>query len=528
MAEIWVLLRLAGAAALLLWGLHMVQSGVQRAFGSRLRDRLGVALGTPRRALLAGIGITAALQSSTATALMVSSFAASGAVALVPGLAAMLGANIGTALVVQVLAFDTGALASLLVLGGVIAFRRGRGAKLKDYGRVAIGLGLMLMALHLIVEAVQPIESSPNLRLVLHALADLPLVNLALAALIAWAAHSSLAAVLFVSALAAQGVLVPEQVIAMVAGANLGTALNPLLEGGGDARDPSRLRLPMGNLATRLGGAALTLVLLPWLGAAMEWSRLPQGQEAALVHLAFNLAVAALAYPLLPATARLLERVFPERAGDADEGMPRHLDPAALRLPSVALAHAAREVLRLADLTEAMLAAAGSGRQAEKPAARLAAVSARLQAAILAYLAALPEELLSASEASRRDDLRHYALTLDHLAEAIAQGLLRPRWEGASPAAQIRIGKLVEGLRAQLALGLAVVMQDDAEAARRLVRDKEALREMERDAVAAPEEPAVLAALRGARLVSGAIAALGQPLLERRGELRPSRLVPED
>src|SRR5215218_1418720 len=106
MTEARLLLELAGEAALLLWGLHMVQSGVQRAFGSRLRHWLGIALGDRGRAFLAGLGATAALQSSTATALMVGSFAASGAVALAPALSAMLGANVGTALIVQLLSFD--------------------------------------------------------------------------------------------------------------------------------------------------------------------------------------------------------------------------------------------------------------------------------------------------------------------------------------------------------------------------------------------------------------------------------------
>src|SRR5215212_9646245 len=116
MAEARLLLELAGEAALLLWGLHMVQTGVQRAFGSRLRHWLGVALGGRGRACLAGLGVTAALQSSTATALMVGSFAAAGAVALAPALAAMLGANVGTALIVQLLSFDVTAVFPVLVL----------------------------------------------------------------------------------------------------------------------------------------------------------------------------------------------------------------------------------------------------------------------------------------------------------------------------------------------------------------------------------------------------------------------------
>ena len=124
MSDLRLLVHLAGEAALLLWGLHMVQSGVERAFGGRLQALLGAALGSPLRAMGAGLCVTAALQSSTAAALMVAGFASAGAVALVPALAAMLGANVGTALIVQALSMDVSWLAPLLVLLGVIAFRK--------------------------------------------------------------------------------------------------------------------------------------------------------------------------------------------------------------------------------------------------------------------------------------------------------------------------------------------------------------------------------------------------------------------
>jgi phosphate:Na+ symporter len=136
------LLDLAGAIALLLWGVHMVQSGVQRAFGADLRRFLARALSNRIKAAAAGLGVTAVLQSSTATGLMIASFAASGFVALVPALAVMLGANVGTTLIVQVLSFKVAQLAPLLLLAGVVMFRVG-GTRGRDVGRVAIGLGLI-------------------------------------------------------------------------------------------------------------------------------------------------------------------------------------------------------------------------------------------------------------------------------------------------------------------------------------------------------------------------------------------------
>ena len=137
------LVNLAGLVALLLWGLHMIQSGIQRAFGPSLRRLLGIALGNRIKAFAVGLVATAGLQSSTATALMVTSFTAGGLVDLVRALAVMLGANVGTTLIVQVLALDVYRAAPIFVLIGLLLFRRGRASRTRDLGRLGIGLGLI-------------------------------------------------------------------------------------------------------------------------------------------------------------------------------------------------------------------------------------------------------------------------------------------------------------------------------------------------------------------------------------------------
>ncbi|MBL6078517.1 Na/Pi cotransporter family protein [Belnapia sp. T18] len=552
MGEARLLLELAGEAALLLWGLHMVQSGVQRAFGSRLRQALGIALGGLGRAFLAGLGVTAALQSSTATALMVGSFAASGAVALAPALAAMLGANLGTALIVQLLSFDATAAFPALVLIGVVAFRRGRRAQTRDLGRVAIGLGLMLLALHELVGTMAPVEASPTLRALLTAVADQPLPNLLLAAAIAWAAHSSVAGLLFVAGLAGSGAVAPAAALAMVLGANLGSALNPLLEAGGDRDDRARLRVPAGNLLNRLIGCALGLLLLP---QATGWLQALDPAPARLVanaHLAFNLVTGLLALPLVPALAALLRHWLPERAAAADAGTPRYLDEAALTTPSVALANAAREVLRIADQLEAMLrgsAAAfrGQDREAARAINRMDDVVDRLHRAVHSYLARIPRERLGDEENRRLAEIQAFAIALEHAADVVERDLVRHAAKrlrrglalGPEPAREIEA--LHTALLEQLRLAIAVFMMEDAEAARSLVRGKEGLRAAERDAARRMAEAGALTAAEGGgaagllldavrdlRRVGGHLAAVAHPLLERRGELLPSRLAQED
>ena len=217
------LVDLAGAIALLIWGVHMVQTGITRAFGPQLRRILGYALGNRFKAFLAGLGVTAILQSSTATGLMVTAFAAGGLVDLVPALAVMLGANVGTTLIVQVLSFDVSRVSFLFILIGVFMFRRSVVTRTRDLGRVGIGLGLMLIALQHLLSMITPYEDVPSLRMLLGAITTDPLIDIVLAAGLTWAAHSSVAVVLLIMAFAMQGVVPPHAAFALVLGANLGT-----------------------------------------------------------------------------------------------------------------------------------------------------------------------------------------------------------------------------------------------------------------------------------------------------------------
>jgi phosphate:Na+ symporter len=199
---IMILLDLMGGVALLLWGLHMVQSGIVRAFGADLRYFLGRGLGNRFSAFLAGLGVTALLQSSTATGLMTTSFAADRLVALVPALAIMLGANVGTTLIVQALSFDVSYASPVLLLAGVIAFQHGGRTRTRDLGRVGIGLGLMLLALHILLDTLAPAEMAPATRALFGAITDAPVLCILIAAALTWAAHSSVAVVLLVMGLA--------------------------------------------------------------------------------------------------------------------------------------------------------------------------------------------------------------------------------------------------------------------------------------------------------------------------------------
>src|SRR6201995_5493199 len=248
-----VLLDLMGGVALLLWGLHMVHSGIVRAFGSDLRRLLGTALRNRFLAFLAGLVVTALLQSSTATGLMTASFVTGGAVDLAPALAIMLGANVGPTLIVLVLSFDISAVARVLFLSGFIAFKRGGETRTRNLGRVAIGIGLMLLSLHILLDTLAPAEQAPAMRTLLAAITGDSLLCVLMAAVLTWIAHSSVTVLLLIMSLAYSGFITPAAALALTLGANLGSAINPVIEGS-NSSNPASYRLPLGNLINRVIG----------------------------------------------------------------------------------------------------------------------------------------------------------------------------------------------------------------------------------------------------------------------------------
>jgi len=341
-----VLLDLLGGVALLLWGLHMVHSGIVRAFGSDLRRLLGTALRNRFLAFLAGVVVTGLLQSSTATGLMTASFVTGGAVDLAPALAIMLGANVGTTLIVQALSFNATAVAPLLFLIGVIAFKRGGQTRTRDLGRVAIGIGLMLLSLHILLDTLAPAEEAPAVRTLLAAITGDPLLCVLMAAVLTWVAHSSVTVVLLIMSLAYSSFITPVAALALTLGANLGSAVNPVIEGT-DSSNPASYRLSLGNLLNRLVGCALALPFLHPIADALSRFEPNQSRMTADFHTAFNLVLALVFILPLGWMASLLARFLPAKANPNNPATPLYLDETMLSAPSVALSCAEREDTRV-------------------------------------------------------------------------------------------------------------------------------------------------------------------------------------
>jgi phosphate:Na+ symporter len=537
-----VLLDLMGGVALLLWGLHMVHSGILRAFGPDLRRLLSTALGNRFQAFAAGLGLTALLQSSTATALITSSFAAEGLVGMVPALAIMLGANVGTTLIVQLLSFNIAAVAPVLFILGLVAFRSGPRSRIKDVGRVLIGLGLMLLALHILLDSLAPAENAPSVRMLMDAITADPVLCIVIAAGITWAAHSSVATVLLIMSLAYAHFISPLATLALVLGANLGSAINPLFEGA--RRDnPASYRLPVGNLINRILGILIVLPLLRPAAAYLQGWQPDLAKLTAEFHVVFNIATAIVFIGLLDPMAVLLKRLLPDRVQEANPARPRYLDETALETPSLALADAARETLRMGDMVETMLrkvmtAMMTNDRALVDQVSKADNAVDGLDEAIRLYLTKLTRGSLDEREGKRAMEIISFAINLEHIGDIIDKNLselatkkIKRRFQ-FSPEGAEELSAFHKRIMDSLRIAFGVFMSGEPGEARKLLAEKAALRNAELAATEThldrlregrPETIETtslhLDVLRDLRRIHSHICSVAYPVLDAAGEL---------
>ncbi|MGB8633611.1 MAG: Na/Pi cotransporter family protein, partial [Xanthobacteraceae bacterium] len=493
-------------------------------------------------------GLTALLQSSTATGLMTASLAADGTVALVPALAIMLGANVGTTLIVQLLSFDIAALAPVLFVVGFVTFRLAGGSRLaKALGRITIGLGLILLALHILVDTLAPAEQAPAMRAVLGSITNDPVMCIVIAAALTWAAHSSVAVVLLVMSLAYSQFVTTEASLALVLGANLGSAINPLIEAG-NRGDPASRRLPVGNMLNRVVGV---LIALPFLHPIAEELRAWQPDAAKLTaefHMLFNIALAAIFIGPLDLVAQLLVRVLPDRKQPDDASAPRYLDEAALETPPIALANAARETLRMGDTVETMLrdvmtAIMTNDRKLTGDVERKDNVVDKLNEAIKLYITKLTRDSLEEDEGRRAMEIVSFNINLEHIGDIIDKNLcelaikkIKGRFQ-FSPEGAAELTEFHKRTLEALQAAFGIFMTGDVAAARKLLRTKTELRKAELEAAdrhferlreGRPESLETtslhLDILSDLKRIHSHICSVAYPVLEGAGELSRERL----
>lgn len=529
-----LLINLAGAIALLLWGTHMISSALLRGFGSPLRQWLGHNLNNRWMALLSGIGITGLLQSSTAVSLMATSFTAAGTLALAPALAMMLGANIGSTLVVQLLSLDMSMLMPLMLMTGLIVFRLRDDSRFESVGCALIGLGLMLLALHMLGSTLARVESTPVFQLIMQSLDGDLLIALLVALLLTWLCHSSVAVVLLIVSLAATGMLSATTLVALVLGVNIGGTLPSVINAGSSVGR----RLPLGNLLVRVVGALAVLPFAGWLAEA----NLNPTTLVVVLHSGFNLVLALVFIGLTDVLANALTRLLPDPVREVDPGMPHYLDEAGLEVANIGLSNAAREALRMADMFSAMLGRLLQLFHTSAPTCvddvrRIDQSLDLLSAAIRAYLADIGKEGISDDDADRAQEILLFVINLEHAADILCSSLAQlamrrvRRGEQFSAFELGNIAPLHDALLESLSLAISVFLREDIAIAHQLISRKETVRQLEAHASRehfrqlqedkntwAESGDLFQRVLRDYRRVHHHIAALAYPLLERAGE----------
>jgi phosphate:Na+ symporter len=483
------LISILAGIALLVWGTHIVRSGVLRVFGGNLRGVLAQSVSSRPQAFLAGVGVTALVQSSSATALILSSFVNRKLMALAPALAIMLGADVGTSLVVQVFSVDLSWLAPLAIGVGVILHLSRKATRVGQIGRIAIGVGLIILALQMILQAARPFTQAAGVKVIFGSLSGDPLLDLLIGALFTVLAWSSLAVVLLTAAFAASGLIGLNVALFLVLGANLGSGFVALLATAGSGAAGRRVAL--GNFLFKLAGCVLTVPLLGWLTDGLAWLDPDPQRLVVNFHTAFNLLLAGSLIAFTGPVARLAERLLPDDPQKAAAAQARNLDPAALETPALALANAAREALRIGDVIERMLGGVleavrtNDGRLARELRRMDDAVD-ELYTAIKLYLTQISREALDERESRRWAEIMSFTINLEHvgdIVEHIVDDLEQKKisqGRSFSEAGMKEIEELHGRLMATLRLALNVFLNGDLKSAQMLIAQKAEFRDLER------------------------------------------------
>ncbi|WP_342754644.1 Na/Pi cotransporter family protein [Pantoea sp. MBD-2R] len=478
------LLNLLSAIALLVWGTHIVRTGIMRVYGADLRRVLSRSVAKKPMAFVAGIGVTALVQSSNATTLLVTSFVAQELVGLTPALVIILGADVGTALMARLLTFDLSWLSPLFIFFGVVFFLGRKQTRAGQLGRTSIGLGLILLALQLIVAAATPITHAAGVKVLFSSLTGDVLLDALIGAVFAIISYSSLAAVLITATLTATAVISFKVALCLVIGANLGSGLLAMLNN--STSNAAGKRVALGSLLFKFIGS---LIVLPFIDVLAEWlQKLPVNDEELVIffHVFYNLIRCLIMVPFAGAMAGLCQRLIGEDAETELRLKPKHLDTSALDTPALALANASRETLRLGDVLEQMLATfskvVGGELREEREIRKLDDDADVLYTAIKLYLAQMPKEDLPEEDSRRWAEIIEMALNLEmagdileRMSADVADKSLTAR-RAFSVEGLNELNALLEQLTANLRLSLSVFLSRDITSAKRLRRAKHRFR----------------------------------------------------
>lgn len=547
-----VILHLAGAVALLLWATRMVRTGVERAYGDRLKRKLRNVMANPVFAVGFGLFMAVVLQSSTAVTLLVGSFVGSGFVSGVAGLMAVRGGELGSALVVKILSYNLTALVPLCLLIGTFIFMTTERRDWRQLGRIIVGIGLLILSLQMTGEATAPLRDSAVLPNIISYLSTDPVSSFLIAAVLTYLFHSSIAGIILLVSFASHGLIHAELCVVMVLGVNLGSSLiAPLLT----RNAPPETRLvPLGNLMMRGAGSLIMLLLFLACKPPVSWLGADPVTQVVNAHIVFNLIILLVGIPLSQPVLKLtnwlvnLKKTTAQTVETADFMAQSALDETVLEKPNLALANAAREVIRICDLVDLMLdKVMGLYEKPNKSVMneliQLDDILDKKHAAIKLYLARLAGQKLSDEEAFRTQELLGACIKLEQVGDIITHNMLALVKKKQQQNLEFtedgwrELSRFHSIVLANAHMAFNVLVSRDTRTAHLLVQEKDNLRELEKETslkhfqrLRQGDEKSVessslhLDTLRDLKQINSLLTSIAYPILEEQGLLKSSRL----
>ncbi len=549
MAILTFLLNLAGATMLLLFAVRMVRTGIERSFGASFQRVI-----TEQKNLLGatgtGLGLALVLQSSAAVALLVAGFSSTGLLGFETGLAVVLGGDLGSALLIQVLSFDLNWLVPLLLTIGGWLFVKSDKRRLRQYGRILLGIAFILISLRFLREAMDPIRDSAFLPAVSDYLAQDFVTAFIVGAVLAFVMHSSVATVLMCVTLVAIGAIPATAGVSLVLGANLGSALIPIWLTRG--MPPCARHVPFANLGLRGSWAVIMLFALNLLPVQGYLGMMGPAQSLINTHIAFNFTLLFVALPCAGMVRRLVERLLPAIKVDPDDTPSEPLsalDHSVLDNPTLALASLKRELLRMSAVVEQMagpmMEVYSNGDLARIDGLRsLDHQVNNCLSGIKTYMTEMPTDDMSKQDRKTAREMAEYAISLENAGDVIAKRLLplaRRKAKGGlrfSTEGWSELRFLHDCVLANMRLATNVLVSDDVESARMLVAEKTEIARLERKSrkrhlkrlsdgttTSIESSDLHLETLRGLKDLNGYYSEVAYPILYRSGQLLETRLI---
>ena len=363
-----VILGLVGGLAIFIYGMNMMSECLQKAAGEKMKSILSMLTKNPVLGVLAGALTTAVLQSSSATTVMAIGFVSAGLMSLPQAISIILGANIGTTMTAQIIAFKISDYIYLFIFVGFIIAFISKKEKVKNIGQTIFAFGLLFLGIETMGSVMKPLASSAFFVDLIGKVSTIPVLGVGVGALMALVVQSSSATIAVLQNFASQAgpdgvssIIGLTGAIPILLGDNIGTTITAVIASIGQPKDARRTAFA--HCVFNISGAILFLFLVKPYAALIQYIS-PKGNEVDVIsrqianaHTGFNLTMTLIWIPLIPIMVKIVMWLVPDKKNEEQKllSMPKYLDTKLIAQPTAALLLVAREIMNCSDIVAQML-----------------------------------------------------------------------------------------------------------------------------------------------------------------------------